>query len=484
MADAGSATTDMSLGQQITDKMKGFGPASSTVTQAPKAIEGGHAGTPVTSGAMNASVRFCLALLCSTIVMFPGAIAEERSAARASRHGAASSKWPLLEFDDPLTGKIFYLFDALGRHPEVRTRLQREPALAALRESRLRQLATAASSCGEEIACQVKAMSWSEDDVRAAREALESLATRDPIVSRFVRDTLRPSGAFFRHQKASDAELLGRAWADAAAALDRILDVYALGTPPLYPKIDSVSYDVNSTSYKRLIDVSIAVEQELREKLATFYDPTLAFALRLLRLNARDEAARLEPLHRGENAAALRRMRSTNWSRYPYTAIIVLGSGPDRPELRFSPWGRVRLEIAAARYRERLAPFILVSGGYVHPAQTPYNEALEMKRVLIAEFHVPAEAILVEPHARHTTTNLRNAARILLRYGVPSDRPALVTTDPYHSAYLETADFRERCQRELGAQPGTLGNRVSPFDVAFVPSEESLHVDATDPLDP
>jgi hypothetical protein len=431
--------------------------------------------------------RFSRSLLVVLVaVMIPAASAKERGPANARVHAAApvSRKWPLLRFNDPLTGKTFYLFDALARHPEVRARLERDPALAALREGRLRQLAEAAASCGEEIACHVKAMTWSEDEVRAARESLESLAARDALVSRFVAETLRPSGVFFRHRSASDPELLGRAWSDAAAALNRILEVYALGKPPLYPKIDAVSYDVNSQSYKRLIDVSVAVEQELRGGLTTFYDPTLAFALRLVRITARDEAGRLEPLDRGENAPALQRMSGVKWSRYPYTAIIVLGSGPDRPELRFSPWGRVRLEIAAARYREGLAPFLLVSGGYVHPAQTPYNEALEMKRVLIDEFHIPAAAILVEPHARHTTTNLRNAARILLRYGAPADRPALVTTDPYHSAYLETADFRERCARELGYQPGTFGKRVSRFDVAFVPAADSLHADATDPLDP
>ena len=65
-----------------------------------------------------------------------------------------------------------------------------------------------------------------------------------------------------------------------------------------------------------------------------------------------------------------------------------------------------------------------MSGGFVHPAQTPYAEAIEMKKALIADFSIPQEAILVDPHARHTTTNMRNAARLLYRYAIPFESVA------------------------------------------------------------
>ena len=48
-------------------------------------------------------------------------------------------------------------------------------------------------------------------------------------------------------------------------------------------------------------------------------------------------------------------------------------------------------------FRQKKAPFILVSGGNVHPNLTPYNEALEMKMALMREFGVPENAILVDP---------------------------------------------------------------------------------------
>jgi hypothetical protein len=144
----------------------------------------------------------------------------------------------------------------------------------------------------------------------------------------------------------------------------------------------------------------------------------------------------------------------------------------------------LRDEIAARRFRDGKAPFILTSGGHVHPSQTEYSEAIEMKRDLMERFHIPAEAIVVDPHARHTTTNMRNAARLLYRYGFPFERKALVTTDLSQSQYIENPDFAKRCASELGYMPFRLLGRTSPFDLEFLPLIESLQIDPQDPLDP
>jgi uncharacterized SAM-binding protein YcdF (DUF218 family) len=57
-----------------------------------------------------------------------------------------------------------------------------------------------------------------------------------------------------------------------------------------------------------------------------------------------------------------------------------------------------------------------------------------MKRSLMADYGVPENAILIDPHARHTTTNMRNTAW--------------------------------------------------PFDQEFLPKIESLQLDSIDSLDP
>src|SRR5262249_42281975 len=143
------------------------------------------------------------------------------------------------------------------------------------------------------------------------------------------------------------------------------------------------------------------------------------FAVELMLLNQRDEAGRYEPMEAGENAGAFSRMRSVEWKRYPYSVIVVPGAGGDRPGIRLSPGGKLRDEIASKRFRDGKAPFVLVSGGHVHPQRTEYAEAIEMKRDLVTRLGVPANAVIVDPHARHTTTNMRNAARLMYRYGMP-----------------------------------------------------------------
>lgn len=389
-----------------------------------------------------------------------------------------------IAFADPVIGKNFYLLDAIGRTPAVRAAIEQTPALKALRDARVQALAKAAASCGMDTACLAAAFTWSAADITSAERALVALAAANGEVRTLIARDLRPSGMLHAYADADDAALIAGAWRETAAGLNRIVDTYARGTAPRYPKIDAVSYDPASESYRRLLGIMAAVLHEQRDELMTFYAPTLAFARRLLDANRRDEAGRFEPMHEGENAAAVQRVASVRWANFPYTAIVVPGAGPDREDVALDPWAKMRLELAVMRYRKGQAPFILVSGGSVHPNQTPFNEALEMKRALVRDFGVPAEAVIIDPHARHTTTNLRNAARLALRYGLPASSPMLITSDAGQSAYISGKEFHDRCLREMGHLPGTLGRRLSAFDQEFTPSLRALHADPTDPLDP
>jgi hypothetical protein len=229
------------------------------------------------------------------------------------------------------------------------------------------------------------------------------------------------------------------------------------------------------------------VTANLDERIAPvslFFEPSLQFALSLLQINNRDESGRHEPLEVKENVAALHHIASIAWKNFAYSVIVVPGSGPDRLAWSLSPLSRLRIEIAARRFKEGKAPLILVSGGYVHPNQTPYSEAIEMRKSLIDDFGVPIDAIIIDPHARHTTTNLRNAARLIYRYGIPFERKALITTDEFQRTYIESDAFASRCEQELGYQPATIRGRVSIFDLEFTPRRDSLQIDAMDPLDP
>ena len=369
----------------------------------------------------------------------------------------------------PLQDKNFYVLSLLEAMP---------PIASDLAEHKRDAMRNALEHCGNDVACFADAFRWSETDIAAASDALRRVPL--PPTVDFL---LRRSGMYVRYDRKSDADLLVAAWVDAAHAINNIIDVYGTGKPPRYSAIDSISFDVKGPQFAQLIRTTVAVLNDQRSEMHVFFEPSLRFALHLLEINGRDEAARHEPLEAFVNAGVLRSIASIKWNDFPYTVIVVPGYGPDQPQWHLSPQGRLRVELAARRYHERKAPLILVTGGYVHPSQTPYCEAIEMKSAL-ARLHVPEDSIIIEPQARHTTTNLRNAARLMYRYGIPFDRKALVTTDEFQSTDIGSEGFAQRCARELGYLPATILRRLSPFDLEFTPSLDSLQIDAMDPLDP
>ncbi len=271
------------------------------------------------------------------------------------------------------------------------------------------------------------------------------------------------------------------AWTDAAKGLNRILDVYGSGKDPKYKDIDRVSYDVNAETYRNLVKNKAAEIKLSRDAL--FFEPTLEFALKLLEINRRDEAGRYEPLEQGQNKAAVENLKNIKWNDFPYSFILVLGSGGRDLATSLSPIGAQRTDVAAQLFLKHQAPLIIVSGGFVHPMQTPYCEAIEMKKYLVEKYKISEKNILIEPHARHTTTNFRNGARLAFRYGIPTDK-ALVTSSEDHITSCVNDAFRIRNLNELGYFPMEFIKQISPTEAEFRPSIMSLFLDANDPLDP
>lgn len=178
---------------------------------------------------------------------------------------------------------------------------------------------------------------------------------------------------------------------------------------------------------------------------------------------------RCQPTHRGraiDPAALNAGWRGPGGGRWPF--LIVPGYCP-----RFGwsdglhPRAVARLEQAARDLEAGLASTIIVSGAAVHSAD---NEALLMREWLLGR-GVDADRILVEPCARHTTTNLRNAGRLVLAAGA---REALVVTSPPQSRYLAfpwRSSFHLRCLVELGYRVGEL-EAVGPMHIAFRPAAD------------
>ncbi|MNS11619.1 hypothetical protein D3C72_431630 [compost metagenome] len=352
-----------------------------------------------------------------------------------------------------------------------------------LRDRRERVFAEAAR-CADS-ACRVDAFKWTPTEAEAGRAVLVNLLSQDDQLEAFVAD-MRGSGEYALYDGLDDAALLGRAWADLISTYSRILDVYGKGVAPLYPAIDSNSFDPSSRLWGEVIKETtdlIAFSAGDRD-MALAHDPAHRLALLLLNLNARENAGFFADLNAGENRAARAAAATTRWEQYPYSLILVLGDGPEGAGQRLGTFGRLRLERAADLYRQGKAPFIVVSGGNVHPAGTTINEAQEMKRELACRYNIPERAIIIEPHARHTTTNFRNTARLMVRYGIPTDRPALATTSVNHSRYAAGVDFDQNASAQIGLIPRAVVGRLNAYDIEFLPNPKSTHLDTRDPLDP
>jgi hypothetical protein len=382
-----------------------------------------------------------------------------------------------------LQDKDFYLLSLLQTDLDARKALSEDQALGQLSAERERFSSQALETCRENT-CRVQAFLWTDEEIRSVSFALARIYKESAPVRKLVEKDLRPSGTYVLYEKQDGAILLVNAWQICARGLNDILSVYGEGLAPRYPKIDSVSFNVSSADFQ--FRVMALLKEPPVESYAPqlFFEPSLGAALQLLSLNHRDEAGRLEPMEKGVNETAVKAIPSLPWSKYLYSVIVVPGAGPNNADTPISAAGRARVALAAQAYHAGQAPLILLSGGYVHPAHTRFAEAIEMKKVLLAEYHVPEAAVLVDPHARHTTTNMRNAAREVYRYHIPMNKPALVVSDAAQTGYIAGQTFANRCLKELGYLPYQIVSRPSQTSLVFLPQIGSLQQDPLDPLDP
>jgi DUF218 domain len=386
--------------------------------------------------------------------------------------GPAAMQWSIA-YAPPSSGsfvqdKAFFLGTLLRADAALAADLAADATLAALGGDRDMRLRAAPAMCAEDVACYRDAIVFSDAGAGSAADALSARLAASGKLAAFAKDQLRASGRFSLHAPLDDGALVKAAFVDYATALAATFDAEAaaIGGAKLHDAVKAVA--------------------DAHPKPFAFFEPLLEVGLAILAADGRDEAARYEPLATGENAKAVAHIPSIDWSHFAFTVILVPGEGPGVPNVALDPTGQSRVDLAAQRFAKGLAPLIALSGGHVHPDKTPYSEAIEMKKYLRATYKVPEEAILVDPHARHTTTNLRNVARLLYRYGVPVDRALLVTSDLGQSLYIAYwhGTFGPRCMDELGYRPWRALVPISKNDACMVPSAVSLHADGRDALDP
>lgn len=388
-----------------------------------------------------------------------------------------------LTLTHPLQDKNFYLFSLIEQSDAALKALRDDANLATIAKDRAFALHAVVSADHQSAFTYIEPLLWSPSQIESISTSLSRLYASSAAIRTLTNGPLQASGV--GPTTATGADLLVSVWRREAEGMNAILSVYGLGVAPAHADIDGLAYSSGDPTYREFLQELVRVSGLSSDAEDLFVAPALRAAITLLEANQRDEAVRFEPMESGENAAALHHLAAIDWSRYRYSVILVPGIGPDSPGFRLSPMGLLHVRAAAAEYRKGVAPFILLSGGYVHPNQTQFSEAIEMKRALMRDYGIPAEAILVDPHARHTTTNLRNAARILYRDGLPIGRPVLIVGDTFQNRYILSDEFAVRCDHELGYRPFRDLKPISAEALEWTPNFiDSLEQDARDPLDP
>lgn len=378
--------------------------------------------------------------------------------------------------------KNFYLLTLIEQTPEVNKIIEADNTLATITQERIASIKSSITSCADSVTCFTKNLLWTESEIEKIANEFKLLYRSKAGFVNLVKAHLRPSGYFQLYISMNDEELLSQAWKDAAAGMNYIIQAYTINRGLRYKNIDSVTYPLNGEYYPLVIKEMMLQVREQTKNMQLFFQTNLRVAMELLFINNRDEAARHEPLA-FENRKAYERIKTIKWDQYPYSVILSPGEGPEN-DMPLSPNGKYRCRLAAERFKKKLAPFIIVSGGYVHPFQTIYCEAIEMKKYLMNEFKIPEDAIIIEPHARHTTTNFRNANRIIFRQGIPASKKVLCSTTLYQMDYIANEKFKKINMAYLKHIPFLNLKRLNDFDAEFLPNITSLQMDSLDPLDP
>ncbi|TLX75968.1 YdcF family protein [Labilibacter sediminis] len=394
--------------------------------------------------------------------------------------------YSFLESGSYVQDRNFYLFTLMQEISNVRSELENDEILTSFQNSFMSEVASLASNQSASIEQIADDMRISQSEMDAVASQLGNQLSSSIEIDKMIAQHARPSGIFQKYSSVSNKRMVELAWIAACEGINNIIEEYALGEEPRDKVSDGPAYNVNTEEYRKKTWEIVEQINQNKDDFTLFFEPALYFSLELLKLNNRDEAGKYEPLRNGENKSAIAYIPSVNWGGYTYASILLLGDSPNSPgdDVRISESAKIRVKLAADRYHSGKAPLIIISGANVYPFQTPYYEAVEMKKWMMDNYNVPEKAIIVDPHGRHTTTNLRNASRYIFRYGIPDSIKSIVTATESHIDYIVSNNYTNTCFKHFGYMPVVLKDRISINDVEFLPKLISLHADAIDPLDP
>jgi hypothetical protein len=390
--------------------------------------------------------------------------------------------------NNPIAKNYFFSWQCLQDFAVAKI-LQEDSVIGNWNRLRLKSIQNAAVNCNNDAVCMIAKLQISEEEILSVGTRLMVLKNRSPFVS-MIKRHLIPSGAY-NQLVVSDKNLdslIYKAWQQDAKGINFTLSVYAGGKRPNYPLIDSNSLQISSLdtyprSYLSQVSHILGYLSDLASYDSSFLSLPISAVSLYLEMNERTQAADFEPMHLGVNEGAVKKIKTVKWNSFPYSVILVPGAGPSDANVALSAEAMIRLRLASVQYHLKKAPFIIVSGGKAHPYKTKFCEAIEMKKYCVEQLGIPASAIIVDPHARHTTTNMRNASRLMIRYGMPIEKPGLVCTTQGQSMMIANT-LPSRCMIELGYVPYKNGKRLSNTLTEFFALASSLQIDLDEPIDP
>ena len=401
-----------------------------------------------------------------------------------AQESTVNPQYKLIAGKSYVQSKNYYLLTLLETLPDTRQMILADSVLKQLAATKAEGLLHALKECGRDPYCYTEKIKFSAEEIKLVSDRFRVLYRKDNPLGKLVHHHLIPSGTYILFQNLAPEEMLVKAWEQDAAGINFAIGVNAEGKKPNYPRIDSISLDrKDSNSYAGLLYNTVSLLKVETGIQSLFFEVPMNGALYFIEMNERDQAADFEPMMEGANKAAFNRIKTINWKAYKYSVIEIPGAGPDDPSVALSAEGMLRCRLAAIQYHQGAAPFIVTSGGKVHPYKTKFCEAIEMKKFLMEKLSIPENAIIIDPHARHTTTNMRNTVRLIYRMGIPFDKPGITCTTRGQSTMINNT-LISRCLKELNEAPYKNGVRLSETEVEFYPLKEALHIFPFEPLDP
>lgn len=373
-----------------------------------------------------------------------------------------------------LEAKECYFLSLMRNLPEMESLVKNDPFLQNIAVDKYKRFSSA--STRDE---QLSALRFSQEEIVEIGKYLVSAWEKGNSWDQLAEEHLSLSGTYIGCKVESAAELLRSAWKQDATAVNRIIDIYATGT------VNAHCDDDVKTITDSQLTTCINEIKSVSSSEGLFFELSLTAVCKILAANEREkEPVLFEPLEENCNELCYKKMKSVDWKKYNYAVIMVPGNGPSDLNTPLDPGGQKRCDLGYNLWLTGKAPFILVSGGRIHPMKTKYCETEEMKKYLIQKKKVPEECIIMEPHARHTPTNFRNVSRILWRH-IPVEKASIVACEEgVIDNTFKSQDFANRCVSELGYMPVTFGNKYTSTSLEFYPNIESLQISAKDPLDP